>query len=95
MAQNYSAQTSINIKASADKVWQALVDPSIVKKYLHGTTMNANWKEGGLITYKGQWKGQEYEDKGTVLKFEPKNCYVQLIGVRCQAQKTNKKTIMY
>lgn len=72
MAQNYSAQTSINIKASADKVWQALVDPSIVKKYLHNTTMNADWKEGGLITYKGQWKGQEYEDKGTVLKFEPK-----------------------
>lgn len=72
MSNTYSAQTSITINAAIDKVWEALTDPQVVKKYLHNTTMKTDWSVGGPITWSGEWNGKSYEDKGTVLKFEPK-----------------------
>jgi uncharacterized protein YndB with AHSA1/START domain len=33
--------------------------------------MATDWKVGGPITWKGEWKGKPYKDKGTVLEVEP------------------------
>lgn len=71
MGTTYSAETSIEINATPEQVWDVLVNPELVKQYLHGTTMQADWREGGTITWTGEWKGQSYVDKGTVLTFEP------------------------
>ena len=71
METTYFAQTSIEVNATPEQVWEILVNPTFVKKYLHGTTMQANWQEGGGITWSGEWKGQIYVDKGTVLIYEP------------------------
>lgn len=71
MDTTYSAQTSITIHAPAEKVWEALTNPAIVKQYLHDTTMQADWKPGGEVTWSGEWNGKSYVDKGTVLIFEP------------------------
>lgn len=67
----YAAQTSINIDAPLGRVWDALVNPALVKQYLHGTTMQADWREGGSITWSGEWNGKPYVDKGTVVRYEP------------------------
>ncbi len=69
--QTYSAQTSITVNAPVERVWEALVNPELVQQYLHGTTMQADWREGGTITWRGDWHGTLYEDKGVVLRFEP------------------------
>jgi uncharacterized protein YndB with AHSA1/START domain len=71
MADTYSAQTSITINAPIERVWDALVNPRIVSQYLHGTTLEADWRPGGAVTWTGEWKGQAYTDKGTVLRYEP------------------------
>jgi uncharacterized protein YndB with AHSA1/START domain len=68
---SFVAEKRITIDASAEAVWQALTDPELVKQYLHGTNMETDWEVGGPITWKGEWKGQSYEDKGTVLEVEP------------------------
>lgn len=62
----YSSQTSIEINATPEQVWDVLVNPELVKQYLHGTTMQADWHEGGAITWSGEWNGKSYVDKGTV-----------------------------
>jgi uncharacterized protein YndB with AHSA1/START domain len=67
----YSAQTSITINAPVERVWEALVNPELVQQYLHGTTMQADWREGGTITWRGEWNSTPYEDKGVILRFEP------------------------
>ena len=72
MNRKFVAEKRITIDASVDAVWQALTDPSLVKQYLHGTNMETSWKVGSPITWKGEWKGKTYEDKGTVLAVEPK-----------------------
>lgn len=69
--QTYAAQTSITINAPLERVWDALVNPSLVRQYLHGTTVQADWRPGGAITWSGEWNGQSYQDKGVVLQFEP------------------------
>jgi uncharacterized protein YndB with AHSA1/START domain len=62
---------SIEIKAPISKVWKALTEPEQIKKYLFGTDTKCDWKVGSPITFSGVWEGKPYEDKGTILAFEP------------------------
>ena len=69
-----NAQTSI--EASVDKVWEALTNPEMIKKYMFGTTVSSEWKNGSPITWQGEWKGKAYEDKGEIKQIKPKT-YLQ------------------
>jgi uncharacterized protein YndB with AHSA1/START domain len=68
---SHSASASIVIAAPRQRVWQAITDPALVKQYFFGTNMTADWRVGGLVFFRGEWEGKPYEDKGTVLSFEP------------------------
>jgi len=69
---NNIAKAETTIDTSADKVWSALIDPEMIRKYMFGTHVNSEWKEGARITWKGEWEGKQYEDKGKILIMEPK-----------------------
>lgn len=71
MAGNFIASSSIMIQASADRVWSVLTDPQAIKEFMFGTEVVTDWTVGGPIVWRGVWKGKEYEDKGTILEFEP------------------------
>lgn len=66
------ANARISIDASVDKVWDALTDPATIRKYMFGTTVSSDCKEGSDITWKGEWKGKQYEDKGKIVQIKPK-----------------------
>ena len=65
---NATASTTINVPVA--KVWHALVTPDLIKRYMFGTTVESDWKEGSSITWKGEWKGKAYEDKGVILTLD-------------------------
>src|SRR5258708_3386518 len=67
MTRGFAAIKRVTIHATRGEVWNALTDPDKVKQYLHGTEMSTDWKEGGPIVWRGEWKGRSYEDKGTVV----------------------------
>lgn len=71
MRNDHFAKRSIVVNAPASRVWQALIRPELVKRYLFGTEMTADWRVGGAVTYRGQWEGKAYQDKGSVLVYEP------------------------
>jgi uncharacterized protein YndB with AHSA1/START domain len=71
MKQSYIARGSIVIEAPAARVWEALTNPQLVRQYFFGTELSADWSVGGALRYRGRWEGKSYEDKGTVLAFEP------------------------
>ena len=71
MNETFTAKAVIVINAPATKVWEALVTPQLIKRYLFGTEVTTNWQVGSPITYKGVWEGKAYEDKGKVLEIEP------------------------
>jgi uncharacterized protein YndB with AHSA1/START domain len=71
MNQQLIAKASTTIDAPVDKVWDALVDPKMIKQYMFGTNVVSDWKEGSPIVWKGEWQGKTYEDKGKILKMQP------------------------
>jgi uncharacterized protein YndB with AHSA1/START domain len=68
MANDFIAKASTTIQAPAAKVWDVLVDPDKIREYMFGTNVESDWREGSPITWKGEWKGKPYEDKGTILR---------------------------
>lgn len=65
------ASASLSIDAPADEVWDALVNPRKIKRYMFGTDVASEWKEGSTIVWRGEWDGKRYEDKGRILRFDP------------------------
>jgi uncharacterized protein YndB with AHSA1/START domain len=65
-----SLTTSVDIKAPASRVWEALTKPELIKKYFFGTDTTSDFKKGSSIFYRGVWEGKPYEDKGTILEVE-------------------------
>ena len=71
MKKNLVCETSITIDADASKVWKTITTPRFIKKYLFGTTVTSDWKEGSPIKYEGEYEGKTYKDKGVIKKLEP------------------------
>ncbi len=71
MNENLISKVQIVINATAPKVWDALINPELVRQYLFGTEVISDWKVGSPIIWKGIWDGKTYEDKGTILQFVP------------------------
>lgn len=71
MATGIKVELKIDITAGPEKVWDALVNPEIIKQYLFGTNTITDWKVGSHIVFQGVWEGIEYKDKGTILDFIP------------------------
>jgi uncharacterized protein YndB with AHSA1/START domain len=69
------AETSVSINASKSKVWKAITTPKLIKKYLMGTNVTSDWKEGSAITYQGEYNGKTYHDKGVIKKFESEKLF--------------------
>ena len=71
MDKNLIARASSDINAPGEEVWNALVNPEAIRQYMFGANVVSAWQEGSSITWKGEWQGQPYEDKGVILKFRP------------------------
>ncbi|WP_221392267.1 SRPBCC domain-containing protein [Dyadobacter sp. NIV53] len=65
------ATTSISIHATPAEVWQALINPAIIKEYMYGTETRTDWVLGSPITFSGEYNGKSYIDKGEILAINP------------------------
>ena len=70
MNKTFTSRSAIAINAPTSKVWDALTKPELIKQYLFGAQVTTDWQVGSPITYKGEWEGNAYEDKGKVLQIE-------------------------
>lgn len=75
MNKNLMAKASVRIHAPVSKVWDALTNPELIKKYFFGTVVVSKWKAGSPIVFRGEWDGKPYEDKGTILDFAPNKLF--------------------
>lgn len=71
MNDKFTAKATSTINAPVSKVWQALINPEIIKQYLFNTEVISDWKVGSPILYRGEWEGKAFEDKGKILEIEP------------------------
>lgn len=71
MKKELISKSSININTSSSKIWEALIRPEIVKEYFFGAEIETDWKKGSPITFRGEYNGNKYEEKGILLNVEP------------------------
>ena len=98
MNKTFISKSTIAINAPSSKVWDALTKPELIKQYLFGTEVTTDWQVGSPITYKGEWEGKTYEDKGKVLQIEKEKLLVStfwssLSGLPDTSE--NYKTVCY
>jgi uncharacterized protein YndB with AHSA1/START domain len=68
---DHVAHAQVVVAAPAERVWAALTEKEQVREWMLGTDLDTDWKVGGPITWRGEWEGKAYADKGEVLEFEP------------------------
>jgi uncharacterized protein YndB with AHSA1/START domain len=71
METNLNATASVIVDVPRSKLWDALVKPEAIKQYMFGTDVTSDWRKGSSITWKGEWEGKSYEDKGRILQLKP------------------------
>jgi uncharacterized protein YndB with AHSA1/START domain len=69
---DHVAVAETTIHASSDRVWSALTDPAQIEKYMFGSHVVTDWKQGSRIVWRGEYQGKTYEDQGEVLEVEPR-----------------------
>lgn len=65
------AKVSERINAPIAEVWDALVNPNTIKRYMLGTDVSSDWRKGSPIVWRGVWEGRAYEDRGKILEIRP------------------------
>ncbi|MGH9099052.1 MAG: SRPBCC family protein, partial [Acidimicrobiales bacterium] len=73
---NLVATVAIDIAAPASAVWHALTDPSCIKQYFMGATVETDWQPGSPITWSGEYNGKTYQDKGDIIEVQPQRLLV-------------------
>jgi uncharacterized protein YndB with AHSA1/START domain len=65
-----TAEAAVDINAPRSEVWRSLTDPEKIERYYLGAKVQTDWQVGSPITFKGEWNGKSYEDKGEILEVE-------------------------
>ena len=76
MSTDISTSTSVTIDAPVVRVWEALTDPELIKEWFFGVDTETDWTQGSPIVHRGEYEGETYEDKGTILQVVPERTIV-------------------
>jgi uncharacterized protein YndB with AHSA1/START domain len=66
--QDFVARVEVEINAPVNDVWNALITPDIIEKYMFGAKTASEWRQGSTITWEGDWHGKPYKDKGIIVE---------------------------
>ena len=62
----------ISINATADKVWDALVNPEKTKVYMFGCETISDWQEGSELLWQMEYEGKPFIPvKGHIVEIDP------------------------
>ena len=66
---------AVTINASTSQVWHILTTPGLMRKWMMPDDVEINistdWEVGSPMVIRGNMNGRNFENNGTVLKFEP------------------------
>lgn len=95
-----AVEYSATIDAPPSEVWRALTDPDLMKQWIAepvmGIEITTDWRVGSPIIVKGRHNQVDFENKGTVLQFEPHSIlrYSHLSSISRLPDKAENYTII-
>ena len=63
--------STIKVKATAEKLWDVLTKPELVKQWQYGSDLITDWKAGSPIRFTTKWQDKVFEQWGKVLEIVP------------------------
>ncbi len=66
-----TARASTSLHADRARIWDSLTNPDRIREYMFGTEITCDWQLGSTISFKGEWEGKPYEDKGVITAVKP------------------------
>ena len=75
IVKNLSVRKTIKINTDPSKVWDALTNPKMIKKYLFDTNVKSEWKIGSKISFEGNYQGKKFKDKGIIQKLDKEKLF--------------------
>ena len=89
---------TVHIHAPAPKVWEALTNLELMKKWMFETeiSITTDWNVGSPIVMRGNLNGKNFENNGTVLQFEPEKIlrYTHLSSLSRLADKPENYSVL-
>lgn len=70
MAETFVAHVLLTLDAPRAKVWEALVDPELIRQYMPVTDVISDRRVGGQIVWLMEWQGKPLKVRGTIRRFE-------------------------
>jgi len=71
MAEPFVGRASVTINTSRAQVWDALVNPEKIKRYMPVTSVVSDWRENSPIVWRSEFQDKPFEVRGTVLRSDP------------------------
>jgi uncharacterized protein YndB with AHSA1/START domain len=59
------------INAPAERVWEVITQPALVKQWQYGSDLYTDWQPGSSIRFVTVWDGKTFEQWGKVLEYKP------------------------
>lgn len=63
--------STIKINAPAEKVWETITKPELVKLWQYGSDLLTTWEPGSDIKFRTEWEDKVFEQWGKVLEVKP------------------------
>jgi len=65
------------VNARPSQIWAALTNPDSLARWMHDSdlTVVSDWRAGGAIVFRGNLHGIDFENKGTIRRFEPEKAF--------------------
>ncbi len=70
MNRDAEVNKSVLIKAEPSKVWDAIINPGLTKKYMYNSEVISDWKAGSSIIWRDA-DSKKVHVKGIILNIEP------------------------
>ncbi len=91
-------EKTVIIDTAPAKVWEALTDPALLMQWMSETPIDiiTDWQVGHPMIIKGDWYKTGFENRGTVLQFEPEKAlqYTHLSSLSRLPDKAENYTII-
>jgi uncharacterized protein YndB with AHSA1/START domain len=71
MGEKFTAKASTLINADPAVIWAVITDPRHMGQAFFDSAVDTDWRVGSPITFRGEWQGKKFEDKGEIVKVEP------------------------
>ena len=73
MAETFVGHASVTINTSRAHVWDALVNPETIKRYMPVTSAVSDWRENSPIVWRSEFQDKPFEVRGTILRSDPEH----------------------